>query len=287
MRSRRSLDPATLVGGAGVLDLDEEVTVTVEMALFGEQVREDIDVPAAPTRPRRMLPVFQSLAETVIERSVRRAAAEGKAVSCRAGCGACCNQLVPISAAEAHALRDLVDELPEPRRAEIRARFAAARRRLDQAGMVERLLDLAWITPDDLGPLGLAYFELDIPCPFLEAASCSIHPDRPIACREYLVTSPPERCSAPTRDTIDAVELPGSVSNALSRIDDPRARREASWVPLILAPEWAESHPDNAPPRPGPALLSAFMERLGEPAGAPQKAPAHARAIRRSKRKRR
>lgn len=265
MLRKRSLDPA---GGA----LDDTVTVTVAMDLFGELVSEDIDVPASPTRPRRMLPVFQSLAETVVERSVSRAAAEGKSVSCRAGCGACCRQLVPISGAESHALRDLIEELPEPRRSEIRARFAEARRKLEAASMVKRLLDLRWVKPGDLGALGIEYFRLGIACPFLEAESCSIHPDRPIACREYLVTSPAERCAAPTPETIDAVKLPGSVSNALSRIDDPRARREASWVPLILAPQWADAHPDRAAPRTGPDLMAAFMERLGEPASDPTRA---------------
>jgi hypothetical protein len=33
------------------------------------------------------------------------------------------------------------------------------------------------------------YFLQGVACPFLEAESCGIHPDRPLACREYLVTS--------------------------------------------------------------------------------------------------
>src|SRR5262245_42029107 len=143
MLRKRSLDSA---GGA----LDDTVTVTVAMDLFGELVQEDIDVPSSPTRPRRMLPVFQSLAETVVERSVSRAVAEGKSVSCRAGCGACCRQLVPISGAESHALRDLIDDMPEPRRSEIRARFADARKKLEEAGLVAKLLDLRWAKPGDL-----------------------------------------------------------------------------------------------------------------------------------------
>jgi Fe-S-cluster containining protein len=266
-------------GGA----LDDTVTITVEMDLFGELVREDIDVPIAPTRPRKMLPVFQSLAETVIEQSVRRASAQGKGVSCGAGCGACCRQLVPISGAESHALRDLIEDLPEHRRSEIRARFAEARRKLEAASMVTKLLDLRWVKPGDLGPLGIEYFQLGITCPFLEAESCSIHLDRPIACREYLVTSPAERCASPSPEMIDAVELPGSVSNALSRIDDPRARREASWVPLILAPQWAETHPDRTSPRTGPELMAAFMDRLADPTVEPARAPEAARSKKKRK----
>ncbi len=41
------------------------------------------------------------------------------------------------------------------------------------------------------------YFHLGIACPFLEDESCSIHADRPISCREYLVTSPAVNCADP------------------------------------------------------------------------------------------
>ncbi len=35
----------------------------------------------------------------------------------------------------------------------------------------------------------------------------------------------------------------------------------ATWVPLVLALEWAEAHPEG-PPRPGPGLLREFFEQL-------------------------
>ena len=49
-------------------------------------------------------------------------AARGEAISCKAGCGACCRQLVPVSETEAHHLRDVVEAMPEPRRAAVTAR---------------------------------------------------------------------------------------------------------------------------------------------------------------------
>src|SRR5439155_8807845 len=62
---------------------------------------------------------------------------QGQAVSCGAGCGACCRQLVAISFVEARALADLVAALPSQRRAEIRARFADGVRRLEEAGLLD------------------------------------------------------------------------------------------------------------------------------------------------------
>ena len=135
--------------------------------------------------------------DLVMGRPVKTAEKSGKSISCKAGCGACCRQLVPITPTEAYNLRDLIESLPEPRRSDIRARFAEARRKLDEAGLLEKLLHPETVG-DELRAVGMEYFRLGIACPFLEAESCSIYPDRPIACREYLVTSPAEG-AAPRR----------------------------------------------------------------------------------------
>lgn len=45
-----------------------------------------------------------------------QAAAGGRVVSCRKGCGACCRQLVPLAWSEAYQPGELVNALPEPRR---------------------------------------------------------------------------------------------------------------------------------------------------------------------------
>jgi NADH:ubiquinone oxidoreductase subunit D len=55
------------------------------------------------------------------------ARASGATVSCKKGCGACCRQLVPVSEIEARQLKELVEQMPEPRRSEIWARFERAR----------------------------------------------------------------------------------------------------------------------------------------------------------------
>ena len=34
------------------------------------------------------------------------------------------------------------------------------------------------------------------------------------------------------------------------------------WVPPILAPEWAQAHPDDPSPKPGPELLRELLANL-------------------------
>jgi Fe-S-cluster containining protein len=238
------------------------VTITVNLTISGQPLEGKITVPAGPTTARQMLPVFQSLAEVVVDLGVKAVEAEGKTISCKKGCGACCRQLVPISESEARHIRDLVTEMPEPRRSAIRARFADARQRLQDTGLLDKLQQPDQFPDDQVRPMGLAYFAQHIACPFLEEESCSIYADRPIACREYLVTSPAENCARPTAETVRMVPLAGKVSNAVARLDDPRSSRFIPWVPLILAPEWADAHPEEPHARPGPELLRAVFERL-------------------------
>jgi Fe-S-cluster containining protein len=243
-------------------DTPENVTATVEFNLSGKPLRLEVSVPTGPTRPSRMLPLFRSLAGVVVDAAVESVRAEGLAVSCKKGCGACCRQLVPVSHAEARDLRDRVENMPEPRRSELRRGFENAEQRLKEAGIFDKLSDPARITAEELMPLGLQYFHLGIACPFLEDESCSIHPERPVACREYLVTSPAENCTRPTPETVKMVKLPAQVSRAARSVSSDRGAPPNSWIPLSLAPGWADAHPEEPAARPGPDLVRDFFSRF-------------------------
>jgi Fe-S-cluster containining protein len=242
----------------------EFLTANLMLSLSGARVRVEMTVPSAAVGLREILPACRSLTEAIIDQAEESEAAEGRQVSCRKGCGACCRQLVPISEVEARQIRDLVDQLPEPRRSHVRMRFAETRRRLDEAGLTAILDRREGLTTEELHAIGLQYFALGVACPFLEDESCSIHAERPIVCREFLVTSPASECAQPTPETVRGVPLPGKVSNALNRMaaqpDRPSPR--ASWVPLSLALDWAADHPDQLTPRPGPQWISELLEIL-------------------------
>lgn len=239
-------------------------TASVVLNLGGERFEARLTVPIGPTLPEQLLPVLQPLAESLAGAAVGRVEAEGKRVSCSMGCGACCRQVVPIAPSEARRIARLVEELPEPRRTVIQDRFAAARARLAAAGLLEQLTDTERLGESPLRDIGLEYFRLGIACPFLENESCSIYADRPIACREYLVTSPPEHCARPSAETVRIVPLPAKVWIALARLEEQPGRRFVPWVPLALAPEWSRAQPAGPVPRAGTELLTAFFEKLAQ-----------------------
>ena len=104
-----------------------------------------------PVPPSSLLPILHTLSDAVQNGVAEALESGGKRISCRSGCGACCRQLVPITEIEARRIAELIDSLPDPRGTEIRARFAAAVRRLDEAGLRERLEHPELVPQDEAG----------------------------------------------------------------------------------------------------------------------------------------
>ena len=241
----------------------ELVTANLQMAGPDWELQAKMSVPAGPTHLGDLLPLIQGFADAVVGSAIKEVEARGEKISCKKGCGACCRQLVPIAEVEARRLHALVEHLPEPQRRKIRARFAEARLRLEGGGLLDKLQHPDGWSEGEGRAIGLEYFGQGIPCPFLEEESCSIYADRPVACREYLVTSPPENCARPSAKTVACVKLPFKVWTAIARFDKvPLSSRFIRWVPLILALTWAEDHLDELPPRLGPNMLGEFLDHV-------------------------
>src|SRR5262245_37973510 len=117
-------------------------TVRVELRVLGERIAVETPQPGPNARLDEVLPLLRGVDDQVIGLMVRRAEADGQTISCRKGCSTCCRaQPVPVTPPEAHALLRLVESLPEPRRSEVRERFADRVRRLREAGLAETFLE--------------------------------------------------------------------------------------------------------------------------------------------------
>jgi Fe-S-cluster containining protein len=240
-----------------------EMTARATLVLFGRPVEIAVTAPAEKVQLSALLPLIQQLAEMVVDVAVAECREQGVGITCKKGCGACCIQAVPLAPAEARAIRDFVENLPEPRRTVVRERFAANRDRLGKAGLLDTFMDTSGLDDAQILELGREYLSLQIPCPFLENEACSIHPQRPVRCREYLVTSQAEFCAGPEPHQITRVRLPAEVFRSMLAVGGEAAGRgRARWVPMTIAPEWADAHPDNSMPRPGTDLVRELFETL-------------------------
>lgn len=220
-------------------------TATLRLSVGDLRIAHPITVPTGPVAAADVVPALQGLVNAVVT-----AAEAGKAISCRKGCGACCRQLVPISRTEAERLLPMVQGLSPERRAVLEARFAAAESALAAADLKERKGRAD-------RELSTGYFALGIPCPFLEEESCSIHPDRPLVCREYLVTSPAELCAGPEQEGVTPVPVP-KVSLAARGLQDERE----DWFPLALLMDWAKTRPQAGERRTGPEWIQRFLKGM-------------------------
>jgi Fe-S-cluster containining protein len=182
-----------------------------------------------------VLSALRAVTNKVVDAAAEREHRAGREISCRAHCGACCRQLVPLSHTEAQQLPDLVAGLEPDHRERVVARFEAAIARLRETSMLSRLESHADSSREAFDALVAEYFDLQIACPFLEEESCSIHPVRPLICRQYLVTSDPAHCASASHERISRVRLAADVLMALMDVErnDSGAR---AWIPLILAP---------------------------------------------------
>jgi len=239
------------------------ISADTEMVIGGEKLKLKLVVPQDEVPPESLLPILHELSNQIVgglERKVDRN--EGVEISCRKGCGACCRQHVPISPAEARLLSALIENMPDERRIRIKKRFKQAALRLQDSGLLQRAMYHNRLSEEETSAMVRDYFFLGIACPFLEDESCSIHPDRPLICREYLVISSPEHCATLDEDKIQRLDLPVSVSETFSTMDGVSKKGANPYLPLIMALEWVQRFPDEAEFRPGTEWVQKFFAAL-------------------------
>ncbi len=221
----------------------------------------ELEMPSGPVRVAELLPVLNKLAGFVIEGAVEETLEAGGAITCKAGCGACCRQPVPVSVHEAEVLEQVIAGMDAERRAVIEARFEGAIRRLDEGGLLEAMRDVHALDENGRRDLALKYFALGIACPFLEEESCSIYEHRPMRCREYLVTSPAENCSTPTPQSVKMVQLKAAPSLALYRLGAGLWRDEPEYLLMSLMADWKGQRAET-PREAAPQILQTFLLAL-------------------------
>lgn len=234
----------------------------VALAVGGAPLELDMTIPQGKVKLRRMLPVFQQVSNTLTRLGEEGLEAQGQPISCKAGCGACCRQAVPIAETEAYAIRDLVEGMEDPKRSEIKRKFAEGAKHFHEIGWFDKAGKALAASMDEYVKAVDDYFREGIACPFLENESCSIHPYRPVACREYMVTSPAENCSNPDGEGVNTVEHFLQVSNSVIKMSATLSENGLPYVPLIRALEWAENHAEIQAEMSGQEWAGKFFQNL-------------------------
>ena len=247
-------------------EVSSTVHVEFSLSVGTGRLEASLAVPGGEVTLTQMLPSLQTLSSHIIDSTLRVIRTEGFEVTCRAGCSACCHQLVPLSLFEAEALAAWVRSLPVAEQMAMEARFHAALTALDDGGVLGRLDASTWRPgASDAKEVAIDYLKQRVPCPFLqvETESCSIHPVRPFICREYLVTSPAEFCLDPNANPVVGVPVPLKLSNVMFKLGKLLAGNEG-WIPLVFLFAWMrqQARPGDAIAGPGPELLHGVLKQL-------------------------
>lgn len=129
----------------------------------------------------------------------------GVAPTCRAGCDACCHQLVMTTMAEAREAARVIAEASEAIQEVLRERLAAWHvQTLDLRRSLQAASDdsLEALVED----LAATYWQRRLACPFLSEGHCAIYEGRPLACRHHFAVSEPTLCTAGDEAVIDRME---------------------------------------------------------------------------------
>ncbi len=199
-----------------------------------------VQVPNIPFRLTSLIPPLHQLCNGLVGLAIKREMSKGARISCQKGCGVCCCQLVPLSPPEVFFLADYWRSLPPARRDMLKAKFDLIREVLRKKGIIERLEKIE--DTAEHKALGRDYFQLGLPCPFLEDNACSLYPLRPFSCREYNVTSPPELCRDPINNEVKIVWIPRSMIVDMERLAAELYQVPLMTIPLTLSLDWAHEH---------------------------------------------
>jgi len=195
-----------------------------------------------------VVPLARAVAEEITKKTLEALGSGQSRIACRPGCCACCHYLVPLSVPEALRLNHEIQCLPDFRRRLIqRECILEARRILEQgrAGAVSCHQECgATPTAEDLKALSQWYKNLSLTCPFLEDGLCTIYAERPISCREHVVTGSAGVCSGQA-GVAEVVRMPVYVTEVLGRLaaELEQTSVEAVMLPLVLV--WYEHNAER------------------------------------------
>lgn len=249
------------------------VQISAQVNTLDGSLKGKVTIYTGPTQLAELVPPLQALTEGLVNQVVKREQREGRQITCQAGCGTCCCQMVPLSIPEVFYLRDLVNSLPPEGQQAFIKRFDSIVDVLKHQGLYDEL------NKPDIGDeehLNIAkrYFQLKLPCPFLNNGICTIHPVRPLACREYHVTTPAEWCSDPYSYPIKKPKFNVAMPVVLARLSAGLLEMPVKLIPLTLALDWAEKNIEiHKRTWPGKWLFERFLAYSNSPTGEPPKSP--------------
>ncbi len=222
-------------------------TFSLELDILGKPTCLRINVAPVQARLSEMAPLARAISTKLALATLERLRESGKSIPCCKGCSACCSYLIPLSVPEAFCMaEELFAMPPEEGRTLLQSSLDTARTILEQ--MPE---DFNTDEPPTDGgirssQLGAWYAGLRLRCPFLVDNLCTTYDQRPIACREHVVTGSVASCNIEGTEEPVVTKMPVSVLECLGRLAAELEQSEVEAIMLPLALPWAQENTERS-----------------------------------------
>lgn len=203
-------------------EVSERWSDRMDMALV-DAIRASYAQPGPGAPSEAMLHAQREYHEAYGQFLYHNVAANSIHVSCGRGCSRCCHHFVT----SVHALEVLSFYETLRERDDLEELVESCRKRVEDYDAWKEFCEETYPerTPSERDDLALEhYYDERLPCPFLDPeGACGVYLDRPMTCRMYLASSPPEFCEAEnvTDERADVFTIPAdeSIAARLERLD--------------------------------------------------------------------
>jgi len=238
--------------------------VSFDLSVADKKVPFRISITAKRAKLADIVPPARTIADKLILAFLETLAQNGQSISCRKGCSACCRYLIPLSVPEIFRFREELLAMPKDKGSRILKSCAvAAKRILDESS---ESLDADIITKNNLDQtdhLSKWYAGLKLPCPFLSEGLCELYEQRPLACRQHIVTGSSFFCHPDNRGKPDVIAMPVNVLEAVGQLTAELENSEIEALMLPLAFSWAQDNLRRAERTwPAVTMVKRFVEIL-------------------------
>jgi len=261
----------TVLDGSERLDsnyrCDKEI-ISFELAVGGKTVQFRINVAAKQATLADIVPLARRLSTKLAVLFLEMLRENGQSIPCCKGCSACCSYLIPLSVPEVFRLREELLAIPSSKSSRIlNSYIIAAKKILDKS---HEDIDANKLTKNNLTQTDEIikwYANLKLTCPFLSDGLCMLYKQRPLACREHMVTGSSFFCQPDHRGKPNVVPMQVSILEALGLLTAELEQSDVEAVILPLALPWAQDNLWRSRQTwPAVTMVERFVEILKETA---------------------
>lgn len=234
-------------GDAATFDNARTDLLEVKLDIFGKRLHICIDAKNTPAKLSDLVPLARLLSTKITSITRRHITNNRDVIPCRPSCSQCCRYLVPLTIPEAMYLTEEVTAMAQSERTFVEESFLMAARcilELTPKHFVEKLTKTEPLTHSKLKDISDWYRQINLPCPFLLNGLCTIYEQRPVACREYLVTGSASNCKADGTNYAQRVKMPVSIFEALTQLTSELERTNTEVIILPFAIAWCRENPE-------------------------------------------